>query len=163
MRPPMRSARIAYVELDVSPGTVGGIARFYRDVLQASAHVGHDARGRFATVGAGLFTTLVYRETQTELPTFDGHHIQITLADFSGPHKRLLARELVTEESDAHQYRFQAIVDPDTGETLTEVEHEVRSMRHPLFNRQLVNRNPLQSNRHYAPGREAWPWSLALD
>jgi hypothetical protein len=54
-------------------------------------------------------------------------------------------------------------VDPDTGETLTEVEHEVRSMRHPLFNRQLVNRNPLQSNRHYAPGREAWPWSLALD
>ena len=32
-----------------------------------------------------------------------------------------------TEESDQHQYRFQAVVDPDTGDTITELEHEVRS------------------------------------
>jgi len=154
---------IAYVEIDVVPGTAAGIARFYQDVLGAAAWVGHDARGAHASVGAGMFTRLVYRETEAEPPRFDGHHIQVTLADFSGPYQRLLARDLVTEESDAHQYRFQALVDPDTGKTLTEVEHEVRSMRHPLFNRQLVNRNPLQSNRHYAPGRESWAWSLPLD
>jgi catechol 2,3-dioxygenase-like lactoylglutathione lyase family enzyme len=154
---------IAYVELDTPTGTAASIAKFYRDVLHAPAHVGHDARGPFATVGAGLHTALVYRETSAPLPRYDGNHIQITLADFSGPHGRLLARALVTEESDAHQYRFVALSDPDSGDVLVEVEHEVRSMRHPLFNRQLVNRNPLQSNRNFAPGREGWAWSLPLD
>jgi catechol 2,3-dioxygenase-like lactoylglutathione lyase family enzyme len=154
---------IAYVEIDTPAGTAGGIARFYRDVLHGIAHVGHDSRGAFATVGAGMHTQLIYRETAGPMPPFDGHHIQITLADFSGPHERLLARGLVTEESDAHQYRFQALVDPEIGDVLVEIEHEVRSMRHPLYNRQLINRNPLQSNRHYAPGREAWPWSAPLD
>jgi len=154
---------IVYVELDVPAGSAAGIARFYREVLHIAAHVGHDARGAFAAVGAGVTTTLRFRETTATLPPYDGHHIQITLADFSGPHKRLLARGLVSEESDQSQYRFVAIVDPDNGEVLTEVEHEVRSMRHPLFNRQLVNRNPLQSNRQFAPQREVWPWSAPLD
>jgi catechol 2,3-dioxygenase-like lactoylglutathione lyase family enzyme len=154
---------IAYVELDSPMGTAGGIARFYREVLHGAAHVGHDARGKFASVGAGLHTLLIYRETNAPLPRYDGNHIQITLADFSGPHKRLLARALVTEESDAHQYRFQAIAEPEGGEVLVEIEHEVRSMRHPMFNRQLVNRNPLQTNREFAPGREAWAWSVPLD
>jgi hypothetical protein len=31
----------------------------------------------------------------------------------------------------------------------------VRSMRHPLFARPLVNRNPEQSNVRYAPGYDA--------
>jgi len=153
---------IAYVELAAPVGTAGGIARFYREVLHASAHVGHDAHGKIVTVGAGLHTVLLYRETAATQPAYDGNHIQIALADFSGPHKRLLARALVTEESDAHQYRFQAVADAESGEVLVEVEHEVRSMRHPLFNRQLVNRNPLQSNRDFAPQREAWPWSAPL-
>jgi hypothetical protein len=154
---------IVYVELEAPVGTAAGIGRFYREVLHASAHVGHDPAGNFVTVGAGLHTVLVYRETDAVLPAYDGNHIQIAFADFSGPHKRLLARGLVTEESDQHQYRFQSVIDPESGEVLVEVEHEVRSMRHPLFNRQLVNRNPLQSNRHFAPGREGWPWSAPLD
>ncbi len=154
---------IAYVEFAAPTGSVGGIARFYREVLHAAAHVGHSASGKFAVVTVGLHTVLVYRETAAPQPPYDGNHIQISIADFSGPHKRLLARALVTEESDQHQYRFQAIPDAETGEVLVEVEHEVRSLRHPLFNRQLVNRNPLQSNRQFAPGRESWPWSAPLE
>ena len=57
---------------------------------------------------------MIYRETNAELPEYDGHHIQITLADFSGPHKKLVERGLITEESDQHQYRFVDIVDVDT-------------------------------------------------
>ena len=146
---------IAYVEFPVPAGTSAGIARFYREVLHAPArHAGTVTR-----VGTGQTTALIYRETDADLPPYDGHHIQISLADFSGPHNRLLARGLITEESDQHQYRFVAIVDPDSGDTLFEIEHEVRSMRHPLYCRQLVNRNPEQSNRLFAPGREVQPWS----
>ena len=154
---------IVYVELDAPIGSAGGIAKFYREVLHAPAHVGHDAAWKFTTIGCGVNTRLIYRETSATLPLYDGNHIQITLADFSGPHERLLARALVTEESDAHQYRFQCVTEADSGDVLVEVEHEVRSMRHPLFDRQLVNRNPLQSNRQFAPGRESWAWSQPLD
>ncbi len=45
----------------------------------------------------------MYRETTAPIPEYDGHHIQITLADFSGPHKKLLERGLISEESDQHQ------------------------------------------------------------
>ena len=77
------------------------------------------------------------------------------LADFSGPHARLAAHGLITEESDQHQYRFQEIIDPASGETVFEIEHEVRSLRHPLYARPLVNRNPAQRIMGYRPGHDA--------
>ena len=30
-------------------------------------------------------------------------------------------------------------------------------MRHPMYARPLVNRDPAQTNRNYAPGYDAWP------
>ncbi len=130
-----------YVEIDVAPGTAAGIGRFYRDIL-AAAHVevGQDGQGAFARIPLGLQESLVFRETTRNLTAYDGHHIQITVADFSGVHRRLLERGLVSEESDASQYRFQDIVDLDSGKVLATLEHEVRSMRHPLYGRHLVNR-----------------------
>jgi hypothetical protein len=62
---------------------------------------------------------------------------------------------MITEESDQHQYRFQTIFDPANGEPVFEVEHEVRSLRHPLFARPLVNRNPAQRIMNYQPGQDA--------
>ena len=67
-----------------------------------------------------------------------------------------MERGLLTEESNQHQYRFQHIADPVTGRALFEIEHEVRSLRHPMHARPLVNRNPLQTNRAYVPGRDGW-------
>ena len=54
-----------------------------------------------------------------------------------------------------NQYRFQDIVDPDTGERLFEIEHEVRSATHPMFQRPLVNRNTAQSLQDYLYRRDA--------
>jgi len=131
-----------YIEVDVATGTATPIARFYRELLGALASCGHDERGTFARVGAGIHGSLVYRETARALPPYDGHHVQITLADFSGPYGRLHERGLVSEESHANQYRFQDIVDLDSGAVLVSLEHEVRSMRHPQWGRPLVNRGP---------------------
>jgi hypothetical protein len=137
-----------------------GIARFYRDILGAIAGVAEDARGAHAWAVMGDGNRVLFRETDADLPPFDGHHIQITLADFSGPHRKLLERGLITEESDQHQYRFTDIVDVDTNEVLFTIEHEVRSMKHPLYARPLVNRNPAQTPRSYAPEWDAWRWAL---
>ncbi len=143
---------IVAVELATAPGTTDGIARFYREVLGACAQ----AEGGRATIVAGLATNLVFIETEADLAPFDGAHVQIALADFSGPYRRLLERGLVSEENGPHQYRFQRIIDPETGATLCEIEHEVRSMRHPMYARPLVNRDPAITVASYAPGREAF-------
>ena len=42
------------------------------------------------------------------------------------------------------------------GKPLFQIEHEIRSMTHPLYARPLVNRNPAQTNRTYVAGRDAW-------
>ena len=101
------------------------------------------------------------RIQETPRPTPPGGcHIQIALANFSRPHAWLAKRGLITQKSNAHQYRIPDIVDVDNGALLFRLEHEVRSMRHPLYARPLVNRNARQSPRRYDAGHELQPWSL---
>ena len=161
---PARFGRMAlgmpYVEIDTAPGTAAGIARFYRELLATPAQLGSDELGAFARVPAGLGECLLFRETGRELPPYDGHHVQIAVADFSGVHRRLVERGLVSEESNQSQYRFERIVDLDSGALLATLEHEVRSMRHPMYARPLVNRDPSVADSRYAAGHEAARWRL---
>ena len=147
---------LAYVEFDVPRGTADGIARFYREALRAPAVTEQRGGDAVARVDAGASQQLLFRETGGALPPYDGHHIQIYLADFSGPHRLLAARGLITEESNEQQYRFRDIVDLSSGEPLFTIEHEVRSLRHPLYARPLVNRNPAQTNADYVRGHDAF-------
>jgi catechol 2,3-dioxygenase-like lactoylglutathione lyase family enzyme len=142
-----------YVELDVPAGSTPGIAAFYRDILGTPAEAG----AGIARVLVAASQHLVFRETDAPQPGYDGHHIQITLADFAAPHARLRERGLVSEESNPWQYRFLDIVDPASNAKLFRIEHEVRSMTHPLYARPLLNRNPDVTNQNYMPGHEAWP------
>ena len=148
---------IVELEFGVPPGSAAAIARFYRDVFATHAT---DADGndglRTARVKVGSGQTMVFGETRDELPPYDGHHIQIYVADFSGPHRRLQELGLISEESNQHQFRFENIVDPETCAPCLRLEHEVRSMTHPMFGRALVNRNPQQTGRNYARGRDAF-------
>jgi hypothetical protein len=143
---------IAYVELDVPQGSAEGIARFYREVMKAPATAGQ-GRARVSTGGA---QQLVFAESAGPLPEYDGHHVAIYIADFSGPYRWLQERDLVTMETGEHEWRFQQIVDPRDARPLFQIEHEVRSMRHPLYARPLVNRNPAISNVAYRPGQESF-------
>jgi hypothetical protein len=152
---------IPYVEFDVPAGTAAAIARFYREILETPGEVSEDEFGPFASCWVGHDQRLVYRETDRPLADYDGHHLQVYLADFSGPHRKLEERGLIIEESDRWQYRFKDIVDLDSGEVLFTIEHEVRSVTHPLYGRRLVNRDPGQSNRSFAPGHEEFRWQLA--
>ena len=145
---------MVYVEFMVRPGTAPGIARFYEHVLAARTVLSSD--GAVATVSVGHDQQVIFRENDAPLPDYDGHHIAVYIADFSTPHRLLAQRSLVTEESDEHQYRFQHIVDPETGARLFEIEHEVRSLKHPMWGRVLVNRNPAQTQRGYVRGRDAY-------
>jgi hypothetical protein len=126
---------VPYVELTAPRGSADAISRFYSTVFSAPSQVTDGA----AVVEVGAGQTLVFRETDN-VPDYDGHHIAIYIANFSAPFQWLQERNLVTESIRNHQFRFQDIVDPDTGAVAFTLEHEVRSSRHPGFRRVLVNR-----------------------
>jgi len=151
---------IPYVELDVPVGTADRIARFYREIMATLATVGEADGAPAARASVGNHQELIFRETDAPAPAYDGHHIQVYVADFSGPHGRLAKRGLISQEDNQHQYRFRDIVDVDSGELLFTLEHEVRSMTHPLFARPLANRNPDQTNNEFAPGHETRAWAM---
>jgi hypothetical protein len=144
-----------YVEVDAPLGSANGIVKFYNEIMNTGARAAEGA----AHVSSGDGQMLIYRETDAPQPDYDGHHIAVYLADFSGPYNRLLERGLISEESDQHQYRFLDVVDPVSGDALVRLEHEVRSMRHPMYARPLLNRDPAITNRSYAPGHEEMAWA----
>lgn len=147
---------IAYVQLDVPAGCAGSIAAFYREVFDAPAEVrDSDGNGlQQAVIAVGTHQQLVFAETRAAIPPYDGHHIQIYVASFSEPYAWLAGRGLTYGE-EPHQYRFADIIDPSSGAHCFRLEHEVRSLRHPLYARPLVNRNPDQSNRDYRKGEDS--------
>ena len=149
-----------YLEFDVPKKTAKGIERFYRKIFGAQTRLEGNGSGRAAHINVGYKQALVFRETARRIPAYDGHHIQVYVQDFSGPYKEMKKRELLTEESNAYQYRWETIVDLDSNETLFEIEHEIRSMTHPLYARPLVNRNPSQSQQRYQLGGDDWDWEL---
>ena len=151
---------MSYLEFDVPQGAAKGIARFYSEIMGAPAALETSDRRPAARVSAGHGQALVFRETKAALADYDGHHIQVYIADFSGAHRRLKKRGLISEESNQQQYRFLDIVDPKNGKLLYSLEHEVRAMTHPLYARPLVNRNPDQTNNAFAPGHEDHAWAL---
>ncbi len=132
---------IPYVEFTVPHGTAGSIQRFYEQVFGSPGEVKTDSQGVAAYVEVGPNQQLIFRESDS-VADYDGHHIAIYVSNFSGPFQYLEQRGLLTEGLQNHQFRFQDIVDPDSGKPVFTVEHEVRSTRHPLYRRQLVNREP---------------------
>ena len=151
---------IPYVEFDVPPGTAEGIVAFYRRVIEVPAWVEPNGDGPVARVMVGRDQYLLFRETDRPQPEFDNHHVAIYLVNFSGPYRKLRERNLVSQEDNRYQYRFKDIVDLDSGRPLFTIEHEVRSVTHPMYLRPLINRNPIVNNQNYAAGHEDASWAL---
>jgi len=149
---------IPYVEFNVPVGSAAGIARFYREMIDVPAAVAGDAPAAQVTVGQ--HQRFLFRETDEPQPEFDNHHVQIYVVNFSGPYRRLQERNLVSQEDNQYQYRFRDIVDLDSGKVLFTIEHEVRSITHPMCLRTLINRNPAQTARNYAHGHDQVAWMM---
>ena len=150
---------IPYVEFDVPVGTAQAIAAFYPAIFGTPAAV-TNGDATLARTKMGKDQYLQFRETDRPQPDFDGHHVQMYIANFSGPYRKLKERNLISVEDNQYQYRFQDIVDLETGKVLWSVEHEVRSVTHPMYLRPLVNRNPATTNQNYASGYDQALWAM---
>ena len=152
---------IPYVEFEVPVGTAKGICAFYPKFMGIPAELKNgDATVARAKMAKDQY--LQFRETDAPQPEYDGHHVQMYITDFSGPHRLLSERNLISQEDNQYQYRFRDI-DPTDGRRLFTVEHEVRSATHPMYLRPLINRNPAQTHRNYAHGHDQWLWAMDPD
>ena len=143
---------IPYVEFEVPAGTVKGISSFYELVLGCRS----ERKNNSCSIFIGRDQFLNYKEVKKFNSNYDGHHIAIYVSNFSGPHSFLESNNLITDETDQNQYRFTKIIDPKTKRFLFEIEHEVRSLYHPMYERPLINRNPGQTFFNYQKGRDAF-------
>jgi len=150
---------IPHVEFEVPAGTAKGICAFYPQIMGIPAEL-RNGDGAIARVTVGQDQHLQFRETDLPQGDYDGHHVQIYITNFSGPHRRLAEHGLVSQEDNQYQYRFRDITNLENGKHLFTIEHEVRSATHPMFMRPMVNRNPAQTNRNYANGHDEWLWAL---
>jgi len=149
------SMGIPYVEFSVPPGAASAIVNFYERVLGAAGTLKTENGSPLGRVEIGRQQFLVFRETDRPLRPYDGHHIAVYVANFSQPYGILKERGLISEEVRNHQFRFKDIVDPVGGAPVFALEHEVRSLHHPMFARSFVNRDAKQSQRGYRRGRDA--------
>jgi hypothetical protein len=147
---------LAAVEFTVPEGTAAAIAGFYRNVLEAPADLETDSAHAVAHIKIGRNQSLCFRESKESIAPYDGHHIAIYVANFSRAYHFLKSRHLISEDVRNHQFRFQSIIEPDSGRSVFLLEHEVRSLHHPMFNRHFVNRDPAQGQRNYRRGRDAF-------
>jgi hypothetical protein len=150
---------IPYVEFDVPVGSAKGICNFYPQILGTPAEF-RNGDSNVARVEIGKGQYLLFRETDRAQPDYDGHHVQIYVSDFSGPYRRLAERDLIFSEDNQYQYRFRDIVDLSSGKHLFTIEHEVRSVTHPMYLRPLINRNPATTNMNYSHGHDHWEWAM---
>jgi hypothetical protein len=131
---------VPYIEFLARPGAAAGIARFYEQVLGCPSSVQNNDGSTAAHVQMGRNQELIFRETAEDAGPYVPYHVAVYVANFSGPYTYMKEHGTLTEEIRNHQFRFQAIVDPESGETVHELEHEVRNLHHPQFRRVLVNR-----------------------
>ena len=153
---------IPYVEFEVPVGTTPAICDFYPAIMGMPAEL-KNGDGHVAEVKTGQGQYLRFRESDRPQGEYDGHHVQMYVTDFSGPHRRLAERNLIYSEDNQYQYRFRDLTDLENGKHLFTIEHEVRSATHPMFMRPMVNRNPTQTNRNYANGHDQWLWAMGPD
>ena len=87
---------IPYVEFDVPAGTAQGICDFYPQIMGMPAELAN-GDGTVARVKAAKNQYLQFRETDRPQPDYDGHHVQMYITNFSGPHRRLSERHLILQ------------------------------------------------------------------
>jgi hypothetical protein len=146
---------IPFVEFFVRPGAARAIVNFYDQFLSTPGSLESDGGEIVGRIKLGRHQFLSFRETDRPLRPYDGHHIAVYVSNFSRPHGLLKERGLISEEVRNHQFRFKDIVDIDSGAPVFTLEHEVRSLHHPMFGRFFVNRDPAQTQRGYRRGRDA--------
>jgi hypothetical protein len=127
------------------------------EIMGAPACVTAEPEGKAAHVRVGGRQELIFRETTSPSGLRRPPHRRLRHRLLRA-HKKLKSGPPQRESNDV-QYRFEVIIDPDSGEQIFEIEHEVRSFTHPMYLRPMVNRNAAQRGTYQGaatPSCQGW-------
>jgi hypothetical protein len=148
-----------FVEFFCPKGSAEKIALFYDSVLDAPVTVADDGPAKVAVVAVGAIhadtgsadQSILFREVDAQdIPAYDGHHIALYVGDsredFEQAYRNCELADIVwvnprfSDKADSlegareyKQFRFKNIIDMETGETIMELEHEMRSKEHDAW------------------------------
>jgi len=141
--PFMRPLGLAYVEVPVPPGRAEPIAAFYRKIMHAVAEVRDIGGETAAVVNMGPYQSVRFIEREIEDYATHSTHIAYYITHYDAARDAIRARSLMTADDGGELFFFDALFEPDSGETVFSINNEVRSLYHPDFMRPLVNRWPI--------------------
>lgn len=138
---------ISQVHFYVPRDTAKSICGFYEYFFKASPQLISKNKTQVCRVHMGFHQYIEYEETDNPLPEYDGHHIAVYVTDFLEIYQRLVEYDLhwdnprfpqfsyrTMDDVILHnEYRVKDIIDMDTNETVYQLEHEIRSLRHPSY------------------------------
>ena len=136
--------------MQVPEASLGAIAGTYETLLETSV----ERQGTGVTVPTGPSQRLRFIVGNESPAAYDGHHIAIYIENYGEARQRAVDAGVLSAEREPHEFRFIEFRDARTGEAAWALEHEVRSTKHPMFGRDLVNRNPANTLFHYQRGSE---------
>ena len=137
----------------VPEGTTAAIGGFYQNVLVAPAEIQSDGLS-VAHIKIGRHQSLRFRESKEPVAPYDGHHIAIYVANFSGPYNFLNSRHLISEDVRNHQFRFQSIIDDKSGRVVLHWNMKLEVFTIPC-SIGILSIGILQVQRNYRRGRDA--------
>ena len=135
---------------EVPEASLGAIAGTYESLLETRV----ERQGAAVTVPTGASQRIRFIAGNESPATYDGHHIAIYIENYGEARQRAVDAGVLSAEREPHEFRFIEFRDARTGEAAWHLEHEVRSTEHPMFGRDLVNRNPANTLFNYTRGCE---------
>ena len=142
---------IESIGIQVPETSMAAIAHTYESLLGTQVR----RKEKRIEVPAGPDQTLVFEASDEPPLPYDGHHLAIYIDNFEQAFSRFESEDLINAQMPPHEFRFVDFRGAGSKEAVWQLEHEVRSLNHPMFGRDLVNRNPANTLFNYTRGREA--------
>ena len=157
------SLGLPYIAFDVPKGAAEKIGSFYRKIMGIPAEIDKHRNLSRAKVLVGKEQYLYFNEVDGAIAAYDGHHIQLYIVKFSGPHRNLNDAASFPRKAISTGTAQEKIVDPDSGELAYELEHEIRSVTHPLSRASARQSQSCADEPPYHPGHDALAWTVGHD
>ena len=134
---------IPYIEFLIPPGMAKGIVNFYQTVMDTPARVRKEQDVTIAEVVMGPYQHIRFIEKELESYELFSFHIAIFVSHYDTIKQNLIDLGVDEHGDRTHICFWNSIIEPDTGEHLLNLQHEMRSVQHPDFMHPYINRWPM--------------------
>ena len=143
--PSLMPLAISYVDIAIPRGSAKAVIEFYRKILNCPAEQAMLDDEVTALVPVGPYQNLRYRERDIDDYATHSFHVAIYVTHYNEVRQQLLAHEDFIADALDQTFFFKGVYDPESGDRICDLQHEIRGIYHPDFMRPLVNRWPMNT------------------